>query len=159
MMPDLEIEAGDRSALDAIEPLWRALHEHHAAIAIAPVRPLADSWRRRRVKYEDWLRSPDARLIVASRAGRPVGYAMVRVGDGPATWDVGERLAELETLSVVPEERGARVGSALVEAAARFGRERGAERLSVALAQTNDGALRFYQREGFRPFYRVMLRG
>jgi ribosomal protein S18 acetylase RimI-like enzyme len=152
-------EAGPER-LDELEPLWRALHAHHASLAdeMRPVRPVEESWRRRRSQYERWLAGPDSTLLVAEEAGRPIGYVMVRVGEGPSTWDAGERTAELETLSVLPEARGAGVGGALVEAAARVASQRGAQTLAVGVAHANAGALRFYEREGFEPFYMLLMR-
>jgi GNAT superfamily N-acetyltransferase len=119
---------------------------------VAPVRDFADSWRRRRAQYEGWLAGEDALLLVAERDQRPVGYALVTVGDGPATWDVGERVVEIETLAVLPEERSAGVGHALIEEVERVARDRGAEGMAVGLVHTNASALRFYEREGFGLF-------
>ncbi len=45
----------------------------------------------------------------------PVGYAFVTVGPGYASWATGDRLAELETLSVLPEHRGSGLGAALLD--------------------------------------------
>jgi len=94
--------------IDELEPLWQALYSHHAEVGrtVAPVRTLKASWRRRRPQYERWLAGDDAVLLIAEREGRPVGYAMVTVGAVQPTWDLGERILEVETLAVLPEERG-----------------------------------------------------
>jgi GNAT superfamily N-acetyltransferase len=97
-------------------------------------------------------------LLLAHRDGRVIGYAMVRPGPGAATWDLGEKGLEIETLSVLPDERGTGVGHALIEEAARVAREEGAEFMDVGLVFTNEGAYRFYEREGFRRFYVSMVR-
>jgi uncharacterized glyoxalase superfamily protein PhnB len=73
---------------------------------------------------------------------------MVTLRAGPATWDPGERVAELETLAVLPEERSAGAGHELMAAAGRLAGERGAEALSVGLVHTNERVRRFYEREG-----------
>jgi GNAT superfamily N-acetyltransferase len=139
---------------------YGTLYGHHAEVGrmVAPVRTLAASWRRRRPQYERWLAGDDALLLIAEREGRPVGYAMVTVGAGQATWDLGERILEVETLAVLPEERGAGVGHELIAEAERVARERGADALAVGLIHTNEGARRFYQREGFGLFYLEMVR-
>ena len=149
---------GDR--IGDLEPLWRALYDHHAAVggSVAPVRTFADSWRRRRAQYERWLAGDAAVLLIAERAGRPVGYATVTIGDGPATWDLGDRALEVETLAVLPEERGAGVGHALMQEAQRVARDGGAEVISVGLVHTNDGARGFYEREGFGLFYLELVK-
>src|SRR5438552_332658 len=45
--------------LDEVEPLWLALHAHDAVVGapVAPVRPPAESWSRRRAQYAEWLTS------------------------------------------------------------------------------------------------------
>ena len=117
-----------------------------------------ESWRRRRAQYERWLAGDDAALVVAERDGRLVGYAMLTVGPPPATWDFGARVVDVESLSILPEERGDGVGAELMRASEAWARERGAETLEVGLLHVNEGALRFYEREGFRRFYLLLAR-
>jgi GNAT superfamily N-acetyltransferase len=153
------VEAGPERIPD-LEPLWRTLYEHHRGIAegVARVRPFEATWQQRQGQYRDWLAGEDATLLIAERAGRAVGYAMLTVGPGAATWDLGDRYAEVETLSVLSEERGHGVGTALIEAGVRWARERGVSTIGVGLAHTNEGARRFYEREGFGPFYLQLVR-
>ena len=123
-----------------------------------PVRSLEDSWEHRKGQYLDWLTKDEYTLLLAERDGEPIGYAMVSLGGGAATWDVGERTAEVETLSVLESERGNGVGRALTEAAAEVAAEAGASSVLVGVAHSNEGALRFYEREGFEPFYVSLIR-
>jgi GNAT superfamily N-acetyltransferase len=159
-MGDLRIVEGGTERIPDLEPLWRALYEHHRGIAegVARMRPFEDSWRQRRGQYQGWLEgNADAVLLVAERDGRAVGYAMLTAGAGAATWDLGDTVAEIETLSVLAEERGSGVGAALMEAGRRWALERGVRTIAVGLAHTNVGAKRFYEREGFTPFYLDMV--
>src|SRR5919201_4925439 len=146
-MSDLRIVDGGPERIPDLEPLWRALYEHHRAIAegVAGVRPFEDTWRQRRGQYEGWLSGDEAVLLIAERDGRAVGYAMLTAGAGAATWDLGERVAEIETLSVLAEERGSGVGAALTEAGRRWAVEQGARTIAVGLAHTHVGARRFYE--------------
>jgi hypothetical protein len=66
--------------LDAVEPLWNALQDHHSRITPAlgertPKRDTAAAWRMRRGKYERWLEAPEAFFVIAEDTGKPVGYA------------------------------------------------------------------------------------
>lgn len=146
--------------IDAIEPLWNALQEHHVRITPeldpqTPGRDLADAWRVRRSKYIRWLANPEAFFVIAEVEGEPVGYAFVTVGPGYASWRTGERAGVLETLSVLPERRGAGVGAALLEAVwARLG-ERGIEDMAITTTGTNVDAQRFYERHGFNQSFVV----
>jgi ribosomal protein S18 acetylase RimI-like enzyme len=146
--------ADEADQLHAVEPLWNALQEHHSRLTpnlggSAPKRELADSWRRRRVKYERWLEDPETFFVVAESRDRPIGYAFVTVGPGYAGWQTGDRLAELETLSVLPEHRSDGVGTALLESVWRQLAETGVEDLAITAAKTNVDSHRFYERHGF----------
>lgn len=140
--------------LDAVEPLWNALQEHHARITPqldpqTPKRELSEAWRVRRSKYERWLQDPDTFFVIAESAGGPAGYAFVTIGPGYASWMTGERAGVLETLSVLPRHRGSGVGAVLIEAVwARLG-EQGIEDLAITTTKTNVDAHRFYERQGF----------
>jgi GNAT superfamily N-acetyltransferase len=146
--------------LDSIEPLWNALQEHHSRITPSlgphtPKRELGDAWRMRRSKYERWLEDPETFFVVAEDAGGPIGYAFVTVGPGYASWATGERAAELETLSVLPNRRGSGVGAALIEAVWDRLAEIGIEDMAITTTETNVDAHRFYERQGFRPGFVV----
>jgi GNAT superfamily N-acetyltransferase len=153
---EIELRYADTVAeLDAIEPLWNALQAHHTSISpdlgdATPHRDTADAWRIRRGKYERWLSDPDTFFVVAEVAGEPLGYAFVTVGPGYASWRTGERLAELETLSVLPEHRGSGIGTALVDAAWKRLASLGVEDMAITTTTTNVDSHRFYEREGFQ---------
>jgi len=156
---DFVVRRGRADEIDRLAPLWRALRNHHVTLpAMPPVRSLEDSWEHRKSQYLDWLSRDGYTLLVAERDGELIGYAVVSVNEGAATWDVGEQTAEIETLSVLESERGRGVGSALTEAAADVATEAGARSVAVGVAHTNADAIHFYEREGFQPFYVLMLR-
>ena len=156
---EVHVSIAGPERIPTLEPLWAAMHEHHSAMqdAVAPTRPVEDSWRLRKAQYEEWLSSEDTLLLIADRGGDPIGYAVVRFGPGAATWDIGERIAEVESLSVARGARGRGIGTLLMDAVRAAARDRGAERLFVGVAHANSGALRFYEREGFAPFYVVLM--
>lgn len=144
----------DADELHVVEPLWNALQEHHSRLTpnlggSAPKRELADSWRRRRARYERWLEDPWTFFVIAEDGSRPVGYAFVTVGSGYAAWQTGDRIAELETLSVLPEHRGEGVGATLLEAVWARLSEIGVEDLAITAAKSNVDSHRFYERHGF----------
>lgn len=146
--------------LDALEPLWNALQTHHSQITPelgegTPKRNLADAWRIRRSKYERWLEDPDTFFVIAESGGKPVGYAFVTIGLPYAGWATGDRLAELETLSVLTECRGGGVGAALLDAAWKRLAELSVEDMAITTTVTNLDAQRFYERHGFRQRFAV----
>jgi ribosomal protein S18 acetylase RimI-like enzyme len=151
----MRLRYGNRpDELDLLEPLWGALQEHHAEVL--PIlgnrhlpRSTGDSWTHRRAKYERWLGDPDTFFVVAEEGKEAVGYAFVTIGPGYASWQTG-RLAELETLSVLPNYRGRGLGGELMDAVWSKLAQRGVTEMAITTALTNVDSHRFYERQGFR---------
>ncbi len=146
--------------LDALEPLWNALQTHHEQItpdlgAHTPKRETADAWRIRRSKYESWLKSPETFAVIAESDGKAVGYAMVTIGIGYASWNTGERLANLETLSVLPHYRSAGIGTALLDAIWERLAQYEIDGMQITTTLTNVDAQRLYERRGFQQSFVV----
>lgn len=150
-MPSVDIRRIEASELDLIEPLWNALREHHSSVTpdLGAPRPRRESWLRRRRQYEAWLADPEAFVLLAERQGAVVGYAMAQVRDGSPTWPLSERAGEIETLSVLPGERGSGIGAALLEAVRDELGTKGITEVSLHAVSTNSEAIRFYERHGF----------
>jgi ribosomal protein S18 acetylase RimI-like enzyme len=153
-MTSREIRRIEADELDLIEPLWNALREHHSSVTpeLGRPRPRLESWLRRRSQYEAWLADEGAFVLLAERDGQGVGYAMVHVRTGSPTWPLSERAGEIETLSVLPDERGQGTGSALLEIVRRELAAQGVSELSLHVMHTNSDALRFYERHGFETY-------
>jgi GNAT superfamily N-acetyltransferase len=151
--------------LPGVEPLWLAMAAHHGHLMgeAWPLRDADDSWRRRGAAYAGWLADGEGRLLLAAEPehagdGTPLlGYAFVRVRAGGATFDLGERVGELESLSVAASVRGHGVGGALIEAARALLRAEGVTHWSVAYFEANPDAGRLYERAGFQPFNRMLM--
>ena len=71
----------------------------------------------------------------------------------------GDRTAELETLAVLPEQRGAGIGGALMDAVDQELGRLGIDDLWVVVVAGNADALRFYERRGLRTYMHRMHRG
>lgn len=157
------IERLDPADVDVLSGLWQALHQHHIDVAphledIVPSRSPEDSWVLRREKYVGWLASPDGFALLATGADGPVGYALARVVDAePGSWERGSRVGVLESLALLPEQRGAGVGSRLLGLVRSELRARGVRDLQLAVVATNDAAMRFYRREGLVPFVTTVV--
>jgi ribosomal protein S18 acetylase RimI-like enzyme len=146
--------------LSTLRDLWIALHRHHADVGS---RPLVDdddlSWQRRHALYEAWLRNEEAFVLVAGDTTAPVGYAVVRLHDGPDdTYPVGERWAEIYSLSVAPEARGQGIGTQLLDAIDERLTTLGIHDVAISAMVENDSAIRLYQRRGFLPRELILWR-
>jgi GNAT superfamily N-acetyltransferase len=159
MSDDVEIVRGGAELLDQVRPLWLALRTHHNTIApdLGPVREDDDTWRRRRAQYEGWLADDRCFVLVARRAGRAVGYAYVRVAESASpTWTTPQTVVDVETLSILPEARGAGVGARLLALIREEVDRQGYDGLQLTAVASNRDALRFYEREGFAPTFIVL---
>ena len=85
--------------------------------------------------------------IICRRGGRPVGFALYFF---TYSTFLAQPTLYLEDLFVLPEERGAGAGKALLKALARIAVRRGCGRLEWAVLDWNRPAIGFYERLGAR---------
>jgi GNAT superfamily N-acetyltransferase len=103
--------------------------------------------------YASFLRSQlqddDALVLVAERDGRIVGY--VYAGLEPMSWkELRGPAGFIHDVMVEDDEQGAGAGSALIDAAIAWLRDRGAPRVMLWTAEPNVAAQRLFLRLGFR---------
>jgi ribosomal protein S18 acetylase RimI-like enzyme len=150
------------AGIDQLEGLWRELLDHHLAAAphlevLGTPRDPADSWRVRRAQYLQWLAVPRAAVLVARDADRLLGYAMIRFVDAAGSWQWGDHAGILETLVVAGSARGSGVGRGLLDAARERLAEWGAQVMTISVIAGNEGAVRFYRREGASDYLQTLI--
>jgi ribosomal protein S18 acetylase RimI-like enzyme len=148
--------------VDRVAHLFKELAEFHGEVVEGawPVRSGEDAWAHRRGQYLEWLGEGSARMLAAvpgEGEGEPLGYAVLSVKPTMASWDVGSRVGELETLAVAAAARGQGIGTMLIEACQERLRSEGITHWSVGVVEANEGATRLYERAGFKPFYRNLM--
>jgi ribosomal protein S18 acetylase RimI-like enzyme len=159
------VEQGGVADLASLEPLWVAVHHQHQH-AMPQLRPYvsdATTWRERRTLYDDLFAEHDPVLLLGRHAGQLAGYAlgytMPAIGTWLAdTWSTGDRIGEVESLSVLPAYRGQGLGSLLLEQLHGRLREQGAKDLIVGALSGNADAIRLYQRHGYQPTWLYLSR-
>jgi N-acetylglutamate synthase-like GNAT family acetyltransferase len=87
----------------------------------------------------------DAEVLVAERAGEPVGFA---------SWEVDADWCEV--LAIGCTERRSGAGSALMAAVADAATARGCHRIRVVTTDENTGAQRFYEQLGYELAERIV---
>jgi ribosomal protein S18 acetylase RimI-like enzyme len=162
---ELVVELGGAGDVDRLEPLWVSVHHQHrqAMPELAPYVTDATTWRERRALYADLFERFDPVLLLATVADRLVGYglgyAMPATGTWLAdTWDTGELIGEIESLSVLPDFRGRGLGSRLLTELGERLREQGAVDLILGVLAGNVDAVRLYRRLGYRPTWLYLSR-
>jgi GNAT superfamily N-acetyltransferase len=148
----VELGVGD---VALVEGLWKEMVGHHRDVIgrASPVREADAAWRMRRGQYVAWMEAGEGRLFLVPGEGAleaPLGYAFLRVGGPPATLDLGERVGDLESLSVTAAARGMGIGTQLIGHCRGLLREEGVGWWNVTAVAGNDGAVALYEREGFR---------
>jgi ribosomal protein S18 acetylase RimI-like enzyme len=146
----VQIAEVGRDRLDDLEPLYAALHVSHRDVsAVTLTEPLSRAWAARRATYAEHLDAGRALVHVASRDGRPVGYAFTILhAAGDDTFPLAPGYAELYTLAVLPEARGRGIGTQLLDAVDAALDARGVASLVVAVMAANADAIRLYERRG-----------
>jgi GNAT superfamily N-acetyltransferase len=99
----------------------------------------------------------DSKLVlVADADGAVVGHLTGSLGEASDIRPI--RVATLMSMYVMPSHRDAGVGARLVAAFREWAAAAGADRLAVSAYAANEGAIRFYQRNGFVPRTLVLER-
>lgn len=130
-----------------VEELWLPLAASMADLdgynALAPdAREAAIPYRR------DLLAADDALCRVATAGDAWVGYVQAVASESPPVFARGDGV-HVEELWVEPDHRGEGHATALMDAVAAWGRERGAERVSLSVNADNERAREFYASRGF----------
>ncbi|HEY1640661.1 MAG TPA: GNAT family N-acetyltransferase [Streptosporangiaceae bacterium] len=161
----VELHRGSAADLPLLEPLWVSVHHQHAESMpeLAPYVDDSRTWAERSVLYAGLLARPQTILLLA-RAGRElVGYGLAHVmtaagswaGD---TWQTGAQIGEIESLAVLPSWRGRGIGGRLLDELERELAATGVHDLVIGVLPGNTGAVRLYQRRGFRPTWTYLSR-
>lgn len=155
----VELGVGD---VDLVEGLWKEMVEHHRELTghAYPVRGHDEAWRRRRDQYVEWLESGEGHLYLVpgeGAEGAPLGYAFLRVGSSGPTWNLGDGVGDLESLSVARGARGLGIGTELIAHCRDRLAALGTQWWTVSVIAANQGAVDLYEREAFRPFWQTLI--
>jgi ribosomal protein S18 acetylase RimI-like enzyme len=139
-------------SIDDLRLLFLALHRHHRSVTDLPLVAEDEAWLARRATYLAWFAEGRALLLVASAGRTLVGYALIVWHEGTDdTFPLAPRYAELYTLSVAEQARGAGIGGRLLDAVDEALAGEGDPPLVIAVMAGNSDALRFYDRRGLVP--------
>ncbi len=140
---------------EAIVRIAGPVHDDHARAVPARFRdgvtPLPTEY------FRELIESADAEIFVAEDNRQIVGFIILKVQDAPAIPILRpRRTAFVDVVAVDAAERSRGIGTALMNTAAIWGRERGAESLELKVFEFNSPAIDFYQRLGMQTVSRLM---
>jgi ribosomal protein S18 acetylase RimI-like enzyme len=101
-----------------------------------------------RRSFQRLVAAPSAACRVAEAEGRLAGYHLV-------LFRRGSTAARLYSIAVAPGFRGRGLAAVLMRDAESVARERGSRRLRLEVRADNGGAIRLYERLGYRPYARI----
>jgi ribosomal protein S18 acetylase RimI-like enzyme len=164
-MTEWQMRIGSAADLDLVGPLWVAVHHQHAKTMpqLAPYVSDDETWRVRRRLYEELLAKPDTLLLIASVDDTVIGYGLAHVmpvDDSwiADTWVTGNRIGEIESLSVLPQYRGSGLGSELIDRLEQHLHDMGITDLILGALPGNTDAIRLYERRGYQPTWLYLSR-
>ena len=153
------LRTGGAEDLDLVEPLWVAVHHRHqeSMPELAPYVSDAETWQARQEAVRGTARQARHPVFCSpSSTTRPIGYGLTHVfamADTwiEDTWRTGDRIGEIESLSVLPDYRGSGLGTQLLERLEDHLHERGVDDMILGALAGNADAIRLYERRGYRP--------
>ncbi|WP_163512959.1 GNAT family N-acetyltransferase [Fodinicola acaciae] len=101
--------------------------------------------------FANSIASDDNLVVVAVHDDNIVGHLTGVLDEGSQSRP--GKIATLRSMYVRPEHRGGGVGARLVAEFRKWAGDVGADRMTVTAYATNEGAQRFYQRQGFTPMF------
>ena len=159
------VEEGGAADVELLESMWVAVHHQHqqAMPQLSPYVSDAETWRERRGLYDRLFAEHDPVLLLGRHhdelVGYALGYTMPAAGTWLAdTWVTGDRIGEVESLSVLPEYRGRGLGSRLLGDLQECLHRQGAVDFILGALAGNADAIRLYQRHGYRPTWLYLSR-
>ncbi len=162
-MQDLIVRVAKPSDVESLCRLYVELHEFHALGVPDRLMTLGDP-----AKFDcseliatlgTSLDRDDAALFVAETDGRLMGLAemYIRV-DERSEVRVARTYAYLQSLLVSQSYRSLGVGKRLLEAAERWGRDKGASEVRLETWEFPVGPVAYYEQRGYRTLRRVLVR-
>ncbi len=152
---DVSVLNGGAELLDRIEPLWSQLRRHHADLAPQwSASLLATSFEQRRAEL---VRKGGVLVSLAVWQAQDIGYCVSTITSATGTSDA---MGEVDSLYVIPSQRGMGIGHALMARAMDWFAAQSVQSIGVNLISGNVAAQQFYARYGFLPrTVRLLRRG
>ena len=159
-MLELTVDLAGSEHVDELRALWLDLHRHERSVAASlPFTEDEQSWARRRALYIRSLQREEGFLALARNGSGALGYAFVLLEEGSDdTFRLGERFAELYSLSVARDWRRRGIGTLLLDFVDAELASRGIHDLRVAVMAGNSAAQQLYERRGLQPAEIILYR-
>lgn len=141
----MQITQLDNKNIIAIRPLWEKLNRLHAQSS-THFKEFFENFT-----FEDrqnrFLENEELAIFAATDGSNIAGYCVACMNNGRG---------EIDSLFVLPEHRGNKIGDSLIKHAEAWLESRRATGVIVRVIEGNESALGFYGRQGYVPRYTVL---
>jgi GNAT superfamily N-acetyltransferase len=138
----------------AIEELWCELIREQESLD-ERLRYAKDALARFRNDLEGWLSGMGKHFWVAEVDDKVVGFVSAELGRLPVMFEAATEVYVAE-LFILPDYRGAGLGSSLLDQVRRWGIEHGATSLSASVLSANDKGRAFWHKQGVATFFETV---
>lgn len=147
----MQIRIARPNDIPAIQLLYRELDGHHVSV-LPQYFQRVDADIRTDEAIAEWIDSDDKAYFLAEVNGEVVGFASITERMHPAQpMYRRHRYALIDNAVVAADYQAQGIGQALFDAATEWSRARGIVAVQVQVWNGNEGACKFYLRQGFRP--------
>ena len=131
-------------------PVWNQFMEYHRRISAFDFE-MVDNANEIWVKYfKRHVRSRIRKSIVAERNGEIVGFLLGEIQKRPPVF-ISAREAYVDSIGVLECYRRQGIGTMMLDAFAKWARERAMPYIMLSVAVENDAAMHLYEKHDFHP--------
>ena len=102
--------------------------------------------------FEELLAEKDTDILIASQNNIPVGFTVCKTRENSWSFSKIKKIGEILCCWVKPDQRHKGFGEQLAENAEKLLREKRIKYVHTHWLAENDGAEKFWQKEGYKPF-------
>lgn len=154
----VQLRLAERGDFDAVRSLLYDLDEIAYAAQKARVKPPHKS-ELTEARFAAWLGNRQMRLVVALLKDGIVGFSRVEVQDRPETrTEPAQLILRVHEIIVRAQHRRRGVGALLFDDVSMLASHFAIDRIELALPHFNEGAARFFEKQGIKPLVRIMGR-
>jgi ribosomal protein S18 acetylase RimI-like enzyme len=150
-MPNIQYLDGDDALLEAIEPLWQKLNDHHQAKSVY----FSDLFKKftfaEKLAEFDVEDKPAIRVDLARDVdtGKLVGYCVSTIHK--------HQVGEIDSMFVEKDYRGQGIADCLIRKGLDWIKTHSVKSLRISVAYGNEEVFDFYKRYGFLPRNTILI--
>lgn len=150
-MGDISIRRAVATDVPALERLWVEFIDHHAE-GDRYFQRSPGAARIHAARLTEELDRDDRLILLAEHQGEPIGFAIAEIRGGSELFLVGP-YGFVRDLGITRSARQRGVGQRLYAEVLDWFAEHGVRRAELDVTEKNEGARRFWERNGYRPLY------